>query len=44
MLFAIKNDIEPDNLLHADDGNKAKKTGEESYNKKWFDNNPFIET
>lgn len=44
MLFTIENDIESDNLLHADDGNNAKKTGEESYNKKWFDNNPFIET
>ena len=44
MLFTIENDIESDNLLHADDGNNAKKTGKESYNKKWFDNNPFIET
>ena len=44
MLFTIENDIDSDNLLHADDGNNAKKTGEESYNKKWLDNNPFIET
>ncbi len=44
MLFTIENDIDSYNLLHADDGNNAKKTGEESYNKKWLDNNPFIET
>ena len=44
MLFAIENDIDSDNLLHADNGNNAKKTREESYNKKWLDNNPFIET
>ena len=44
MLFAIENDIDSDNLLHADNGNNAKKTRGESYNKKWLDNNPFIET
>ena len=44
MLFTIENDIDSNNRLHADDGNNAKKTGEESYNKKWLDNNPFIDT
>lgn len=44
LLFTIENDIDSENLRPVDEGKNAKKTGEGSYNKKWFDNNPFIET
>lgn len=44
LLFTIENDIDSENLRPVDEGKKNKKTGEGSYNKKWFDNNPFIET